>query len=77
LFGAIAHTKLPDGTWSARTHIRDSDGTTCAALHDAAEQITSPTAAWTIPTPADPHVRAMILAEAYRRTVDGRPVWKL
>jgi integrase len=25
-FGAIAHTKLPDGTWSARTHIRDSDG---------------------------------------------------
>lgn len=25
-FGAIAHTKLADGTWSARTHIRDSDG---------------------------------------------------
>jgi hypothetical protein len=25
-FGTIAHTKLPDGTWSARTHIRDSDG---------------------------------------------------
>jgi hypothetical protein len=25
-FGAIAHSQLPDGTWSARTHIRVSDG---------------------------------------------------
>lgn len=26
LFGAITYAKLPDGIWSARTHIRDSDG---------------------------------------------------
>ena len=25
-FGAISHTQLPDGTWSARTDVRDSDG---------------------------------------------------
>jgi stress response protein SCP2 len=52
-------------------------GQTCAALHDAALQISSPTTAWTVPTPADPHVRAMILAEFYRHAVDDRPVWKL
>jgi hypothetical protein len=25
-FGAITHTRRPDGTWSARTYIRDTDG---------------------------------------------------
>ena len=52
-------------------------GLTCAALHDATLQITCPTAGWTIPTPPDPQIRAMILAEIYRHAVDGQPVWKL
>jgi hypothetical protein len=25
-FGAVTHTQRPDGTWSARTYIRDTDG---------------------------------------------------
>jgi stress response protein SCP2 len=50
---------------------------TCAALQNATLQITSPTTAWTIPTPPDPQIRAMILAEIYRHTIDGRQVWKL
>jgi hypothetical protein len=25
-FGAISHVQLPDGTWSARSYIRDADG---------------------------------------------------
>jgi stress response protein SCP2 len=52
-------------------------GQNCAALRDAALQITAPTAGWTIPTPADPQIRAMVLAELYRHTVAERPVWKL
>jgi stress response protein SCP2 len=52
-------------------------GLTCAALHDAALQITGPTAGWTIPTSRDPQIRALILAELYRHSVDGRAVWKL
>lgn len=50
---------------------------TCADLGRAALDVTSPVGSWTIPTPADPQVRAMILAELYRHVVDGRPVWKL
>jgi stress response protein SCP2 len=46
-------------------------------LHDAALQIIGPTAGWTIPTSADPQIRALILAELYRHSVDGRAVWKL
>lgn len=52
-------------------------GLTCGALHDAALTITGPTTAWTIPTPADPQIRAMVLAELYRHTHDTRPIWKL
>ena len=52
-------------------------GATCGALRGAALQITSPTAAWTIPTPPDPQIRAMVLAEIYRHTVDGQQIWKL
>ncbi|MGH3569407.1 MAG: TerD family protein [Pseudonocardia sp.] len=52
-------------------------GLTCAALEDAALHITAPTASWTIPTPADPQIRAMVLAELYRHTRDAQPVWKL
>lgn len=52
-------------------------GLTCGALHDATLTITGPTTAWTIPTPADPRIRAMVLAELYRHTHDTRPVWKV
>jgi stress response protein SCP2 len=52
-------------------------GLTCAALHDAGLQISGPTACWTIPTPAAPEIRAMILAELYSHSIDGRSVWKL
>ncbi|WP_308122023.1 TerD family protein [Streptomyces sp. TRM70350] len=27
--------------------------------------------------PADPDIRAMVVAELYRHTIDGRPAWKL
>jgi stress response protein SCP2 len=52
-------------------------GLTCAALHEATLRITSPTSTWTIPTPADPQIKAMVLAETYRHTVDGQQIWKL
>jgi stress response protein SCP2 len=52
-------------------------GLNCAALDDAALHIASPTAAWTIPTPPDPGIRAMVLAELYRHTRDAQSVWKL
>ncbi|MEU6261434.1 TerD family protein [Streptomyces sp. NPDC047043] len=53
-------------------------GLTCAALTYAALDLDSPTgAAWTFTPPADPHIKAMVIAELYRHTLDGRPVWKL
>ena len=52
-------------------------GLTCAALHDAGLQISGPTACWTIPTPAAPEIRAMILAELYSHSIYGRSAWKL
>jgi stress response protein SCP2 len=58
-------------------HMDINTGRTCAALHSAELQITAPTAGWMIRTPPDPHIRAIILAELYRHTVDGRPMWKL
>lgn len=54
----------------------DSD-LTCADLGGAVLHIASPAASWSIPTPADPHLRAMILAELYRHVIDDRPTWKL
>ncbi|MET9678697.1 TerD family protein [Streptomyces coeruleorubidus] len=33
--------------------------------------------AWTFQPTADPDIRAMVVAELYRHTVDGRPAWKL
>ncbi|MGW2518956.1 TerD family protein [Streptomyces sp. NPDC001617] len=53
-------------------------GLTCAALTHAALDMDSPAgAAWTFTPPADPHIKAMVIAELYRHTLDGRPVWKL
>ncbi|WP_433466493.1 TerD family protein [Spirillospora sp. CA-128828] len=53
-------------------------GLTCAELTNAyleANCITG--AAWHFPVPADPHIRAMVMAEFYRHTDNGTPVWKL
>jgi stress response protein SCP2 len=53
-------------------------GLTCAALTHAALDMDSPAGtAWTFTPPADPHIKAMVIAELYRHTQAGRPVWKL
>lgn len=52
-------------------------GHTCGALRDASLTASCPTAAWTVPTPADPQIRAMVLIELYRHVVNGDRVWKL
>jgi stress response protein SCP2 len=52
-------------------------GRTCAALQHALLYIACPNAARAIPTPADPQIRAMILAEVYRHISKGQPAWKL
>ncbi|MEU4098645.1 TerD family protein [Streptomyces sp. NPDC026673] len=53
-------------------------GLTCGALTHAALHITCATGeAWTFQPPADPHIRAMAIAEIYRHTAGDRPVWKL
>jgi stress response protein SCP2 len=53
-------------------------GLTCGALTHAALHIDCATgAAWTFQPPADPHIRAMVVAELYRHTTSGQPVWKL
>lgn len=51
---------------------------TCGALTHAALDIDCATgAAWTFRPPADPNIRAMVIAELYRHTLEGQPVWKL
>lgn len=53
-------------------------GLSCAALAQAALDLRSISGAtWTFRPPADPAVRAMVMAEFYRHTVGDRPVWKL
>ncbi|MEU6242675.1 TerD family protein [Streptomyces sp. NPDC047024] len=53
-------------------------GLTCGALTHAALNLDSGTGqAWSFQPPADPGVRAMAVAEVYRHTTAGRPVWKL
>lgn len=53
-------------------------GLTCAALTHAALTMAGPaSAAWTFQPPADPHIKAMVIAELYQHNHDGRPVWKL
>lgn len=50
----------------------------CAALTGAALYMDCATgAAWAFEPPADPNVRAMVIAELYRHTVNQQPVWKL
>jgi stress response protein SCP2 len=53
-------------------------GLTCGSLtHAALELDCSSGAAWTFGPPADPSIRAMVIAELYRHSADGLPVWKL
>jgi stress response protein SCP2 len=53
-------------------------GLTCGALTHAALYMDCVTgAAWTFQPPADPDIRAMAIAELYRHTTNGQPVWKL
>ncbi|MGW3247733.1 TerD family protein [Streptomyces sp. NPDC001070] len=53
-------------------------GLTCGALTHAALYMDCATGqAWTFQPPADPGIRAMVVAELYRHTSGGRPVWKL
>ncbi|MEU6098598.1 TerD family protein [Streptomyces sp. NPDC047079] len=53
-------------------------GLTCGALTHAALYMDCATgAAWTFQPPADPDIRAMVIAELYRHTTNGQPVWKL
>lgn len=53
-------------------------GLTCAALTYAALHMRCITGAtWTFRPPPDPSISAMVMAEFYRHTVNGRPAWKL
>ncbi|MER7894622.1 hypothetical protein ABTX62_00280 [Streptomyces sp. NPDC096046] len=53
-------------------------GLNCGSLTHAALHIGSVTgAAWAFQPSADPDIRAMVVAELYRHTVDGLPAWKL
>ncbi|XRQ05646.1 TerD family protein [Actinomadura welshii] len=53
-------------------------GLTCAALTYAALHMRCITGAtWTFHSPPDPSISAMVMAEFYRRTVNGHPAWKL
>ncbi|MGW3150454.1 MULTISPECIES: TerD family protein [Streptomyces] len=53
-------------------------GLTCGSLTHAALHMDCTTgAAWMFQPPADPSIRAMVVAELYRHTIDGGPAWKL
>ncbi|MFF4262003.1 TerD family protein [Streptomyces virginiae] len=53
-------------------------GLTCGSLTFAELSIGCVSAAWTFQPPADPAIRAMVIAELYRhRSPEGWPVWKL
>ncbi|MEV0442219.1 TerD family protein [Streptomyces spectabilis] len=53
-------------------------GLTCGSLTHAELSLGCATAVWAFQPPADPAIRAMVVAELYRhRSADGRPVWKL
>ena len=54
-------------------------GLTCGALTYAQLSMTCPNGAtWTFTPPADPAIRAMVVAELYRHaSTDSQPVWKL
>ncbi|MFF2361173.1 TerD family protein [Streptomyces sp. NPDC058122] len=53
-------------------------GLTCGSLTHATLNLDCAGAtAWAFKPPADPSIRAMVIAELYRHIADGHPVWKL
>ncbi|XEC28378.1 TerD family protein [Streptomyces fradiae] len=53
-------------------------GLTCGSLTHAELSLRCTAAAWAFQPPADPAIRAMVVAELYRyRSTEGLPVWKL
>ncbi|WP_329021450.1 TerD family protein [Streptomyces sp. NBC_00690] len=53
-------------------------GLACGALtHASLRMECGSGAAWAFHPPSDPDIRAMVVAELYRHTLDGSPVWKL
>ncbi|WP_229916912.1 TerD family protein [Streptomyces fructofermentans] len=53
-------------------------GLTCGSLSYAVWDMECVTGtAWTFRPPADPSIRAMVIAELYRHAIEGRSVWKL
>ncbi|MFE2141767.1 TerD family protein [Streptomyces sp. NPDC059456] len=53
-------------------------GLTCGSLTHAELSMRCATTSWTFQPPADPAIRAMVVAELYRhRSAEHRPVWKL
>lgn len=53
-------------------------GLTCGSLTYSALHMDCVTGTgWTFQPPADSNVRAMVVAELYRHTINGRPAWKL
>ncbi|MFD7447254.1 TerD family protein [Streptomyces sp. NPDC059909] len=53
-------------------------GLTCGSLTHASLSMDCGTgAAWAFKPPADPDIRAMVIAELYRHTANDQPTWKL
>ncbi|WP_369234428.1 TerD family protein [Streptomyces sp. R21] len=78
--GAVHLAALPELVQSVAIAINTDveTGLTCGSLTHAALYMDCVTgAAWTFQPPADPHIRAMVVAELYRHTVNSQPVWKV
>ncbi|MFF4467427.1 TerD family protein [Streptomyces mirabilis] len=53
-------------------------GLTCGSLtHATLDLDCAGGTAWTFKPPADPSIRAMVIAELYQHRAEGHPVWKL
>ncbi|MEU7488089.1 TerD family protein [Streptomyces sp. NPDC042319] len=77
---AVHLTALPDRVQRVAVAINMDVDTrlTCGALTHASLYMDCATgAAWTFQPPADPAIRAMVIAELYRHQVDGQSAWKL
>ncbi|WP_207709810.1 TerD family protein [Actinomadura macrotermitis] len=77
---ALHLSALPDRVQRVIVSINmDVDtGRTCGALTHAVLRLQGVDGtSWEFRPPADPAIRAMVMAELYRHTLDGRPVWKL
>jgi stress response protein SCP2 len=78
---AIVHlSALPDGTQRVAIAINMDveTGLTCGSLTRAALDLDcAGGVSWTFKPPADPSIRAMVIAELYRHSVDGHLLWKL